>query len=61
MILRNMNWERAILSDLILSETGAQERENLRGEILSLVKNAPSIVVWAFITAVSLKLISFEN
>jgi CDP-4-dehydro-6-deoxyglucose reductase, E1 len=39
MILRNMNWERAILSDLILSETGAQERENLRGQILSLVKN----------------------
>jgi CDP-6-deoxy-D-xylo-4-hexulose-3-dehydrase len=34
-----MNWERAILSDLILSETGAQERENLRGQILSLVKN----------------------
>ena len=34
-----MNWERAILSDLILSETGAQEREKLRGKILSLVKN----------------------
>jgi CDP-4-dehydro-6-deoxyglucose reductase, E1 len=34
-----MNWERAILSDLILSETGAQERENLRGQILSLVTN----------------------